>query len=142
MCTGNVLSAPYSYYAVLTLCCAQVIPGATSGSTPVYEDDGQTTAYLTNGASAWTTGAYTMSANTATFTISTNGTFPELPSARAYQVLHHARRLRTLHCGVLNMLPRLFIASFSDPLLELASDCECNGEWRDCRLQPVWPHCC
>ena len=64
----------------------QVVPGAASGSTPVYEDDGQTTAYLTSAASAWTTGAYTMTGNTATFTVSTNGTFPELPSARAYQV--------------------------------------------------------
>ena len=64
----------------------KVVPGGTSGSVSVYEDDGATTAYLTDEAFAWTTASYTTSGNTMTVTISTSGTYPELPTSRAYQV--------------------------------------------------------
>jgi hypothetical protein len=64
----------------------RVVPGGTSGSTPVYEDDGRTTAYLTDNAYAWTTGAYTSTATGMTFTITTNGTFPEFLASRSYQL--------------------------------------------------------
>ncbi len=52
------------------------------------QDDGTTTAYLTDNVYAWTTGAYSLSPDgtSATFTVSTNGTFPELPASRAYQL--------------------------------------------------------
>ena len=64
----------------------QIVPGAASGSTSVYEDDGSTTAYLTAGASAWTTATYSYAGSTqATVTVSTNGSYPELPASRAYQ---------------------------------------------------------
>lgn len=54
----------------------QIIPGGSSGSTSVYEDDGKTTAYLTNNAYAWTTATYTSSGNSLTVTISTTGSYP------------------------------------------------------------------
>jgi hypothetical protein len=52
------------------------------------QDDGTTTAYLTDNVYAWTTGAYTLSTDgtSATFTVTTNGSFPELPASRAYQL--------------------------------------------------------
>jgi len=64
----------------------KIVPGGTSGSTQVYEDDGATTAYLTSNASAWTTASYTSSGNTLTVTIATQGGYPELPATRAYQI--------------------------------------------------------
>mmetsp|Transcript_38622 Transcript_38622/g.76005 ORF Transcript_38622/g.76005 Transcript_38622/m.76005 type:complete len:1047 (+) Transcript_38622:22-3162(+) len=57
-----------------------------SGSTEVYEDDGTTTAYLTDKAYATTTAKYATSGNTMTVSISTSGTFPELPQTRSYQL--------------------------------------------------------
>lgn len=64
----------------------KVVPGGTSGSVNVYEDDGATTAYLTDNAYAWTTASYTTGGSNMTMTISTNGTFPQLPTTRAYQL--------------------------------------------------------
>jgi alpha-glucosidase len=73
----------------------KIAPGGSgSGSTTVYEDDGVTTSYLTANASAWTTAAYTRSAGSVTVSISTSGSFPELPSSRSYQ-------LRLLNAGTL-----------------------------------------
>lgn len=66
-----------------------VVPGATSGSTDVYEDDGATTDYLTANAYMTTTGAYTISPDqsTYTFTISNAGQgYVGFPSTRAYQI--------------------------------------------------------
>ena len=60
----------------------QIVPGASSGSTKVYEDDGKTTAYLTANAYAWTTASYSASASSVTVTISTSGSYPELPANR------------------------------------------------------------
>ncbi len=54
----------------------QIVPGATSGTTSVYEDDGTTTAYLTDNAFAWTTASYTSSPTTLSVTISTTGSYP------------------------------------------------------------------
>ena len=66
----------------------KIVPGASSGTVSVYEDDGVTTAYLTSPATsiAWTTASYSVSASTITVTISTAGAFPELPATRAYQL--------------------------------------------------------
>jgi hypothetical protein len=64
----------------------KIVPGASSGSTNVYEDDGATTGYLTDNLFAWTTASYNNSGLTTTVTISTTGTFPELPATRAYQI--------------------------------------------------------
>ena len=74
----------------------KIVPGAASGSVSVYEDDGVTTAYLTapSASLAWTTAAYTTAGATTTITISTVGSFPELPATRAYQ-------LRLLNQGTL-----------------------------------------
>jgi hypothetical protein len=64
----------------------KIVPGAASGAGSAYEDDGVTTAYLTKGASARTTAAYTTAAGATTVTISTAGAYPELPATRAYQI--------------------------------------------------------
>ena len=65
----------------------KIAPGGSgAGSAAVYEDDGVTTAYLTDGAFAWTTAAYATAGATTTVTISTNGTYPSLPATRAYQI--------------------------------------------------------
>ena len=74
----------------------KVVPGGSgSGSAQVYEDDGVSTAYLAGGAtSAWTTCTYATAGSVLTVTIATNGTFPELPAQRAYQ-------LRLLNRGTL-----------------------------------------
>ena len=65
-----------------------ITPGTLAGTGSVYEDDGTTTAYLTDNAFARTTCAYTIAADgsTATFTISTSGTYVGLPATRAYQL--------------------------------------------------------
>lgn len=64
----------------------KVVPGATSGSTAVYEDDGASTAYLSNNAYVWTSANYSYSGNTMTFTISSSGSFPQFPTSRGYQI--------------------------------------------------------
>lgn len=64
----------------------KVVPGGTSGSVQVYEDDGVSTAYLTNNAYAKTSASYTSTASSLAFTISTNGSYPELPNSRAYRI--------------------------------------------------------
>ena len=72
----------------------KIVPGASAGSGAVYEDDGVTTAYLTQGAYAWTTASYATAAGATTVTITTNGSFTQLPASRAYQ-------LRVLNGGTL-----------------------------------------
>ena len=47
---------------------------------------GVSSAYVPAGAAAWTTAAYTTAGAVTTVTISTNGTFPQLPATRAYQI--------------------------------------------------------
>lgn len=81
----------------------QVVPNFSFGSastftgaSSVYEDDGSTTAYLTDNAYAWTTGSYELTGNKAVFSIKTNGSYDELPSNRAYQVM------RNLKAGLVN----------------------------------------
>ena len=64
----------------------KLVPGGASGSVSVYEDDGVTTDYLTENAFAWTTATYTSTPTSITITISTNGTYPALPTNRAYQI--------------------------------------------------------
>jgi hypothetical protein len=72
----------------------KIVPGASAGAGAVYEDDGVTTAYLTAGAYAWTTASYATAAGATTVTISTNGSYAQLPASRAYQ-------LRLLNGGTL-----------------------------------------
>lgn len=62
-------------------------PGASTGSTQVYEDDGETVAYLDSSNVAWTSCNYSRSSATAiTLTISTTGHFSQLPSTRTHIV--------------------------------------------------------
>jgi hypothetical protein len=70
----------------------KIVPGEKQGSVAAYEDDGTTTAYLTKNAFARTTCQYNMPADGSyNITISTAGTYPELPSRRAYQVSARGR---------------------------------------------------
>ena len=64
----------------------KVVPGGASGAFSLYEDDGVTTAYLTDNAFAYTTGSYVSTAAGLTFTVSTTGTFPAFPASRAYRL--------------------------------------------------------
>jgi len=64
----------------------KIVPGGSSGNVSVYEDDGATTAYLTSNAFAWTTATYTSTGSSLTVTISTAGSYPQLPATRAYQI--------------------------------------------------------
>jgi alpha-glucosidase (family GH31 glycosyl hydrolase) len=62
--------------------------GAVNGSVSVYEDDGATTAYLTDNAYAWTTATYSTSQGGMAMKITVQTTlagpaFPELPSTRS-----------------------------------------------------------
>lgn len=63
-----------------------------AGESDVLEDDGQTTAYLRD-KYAWTTALFTREASgnlvTTTIKISTKGSYPELPTRRAYQLRIH-----------------------------------------------------
>ena len=71
-------------YAVLGF---KVVPGGSgAGSFNVYEDDGVTTAYLTDSAFAWTTAAYTATAGGLTFTVATNGSYASFPAVRSYRL--------------------------------------------------------
>ncbi len=65
----------------------RVYPGATSGAGYAYEDDGQTTAYL-SGAWVNTTCAYTVGSDgSVTVTIASTGTpYASFPASRAYQL--------------------------------------------------------
>ncbi len=62
-----------------------IVPGATSGSTIVYEDDGLTMDYL-SGQSVFTTAQYNISGNTMAFNVSSNGSYPSFPSTRTVVV--------------------------------------------------------
>jgi alpha-glucosidase len=64
----------------------KIIPGASIGSTLVYEDDGATTAYLTSDEYVQTTFTYTRSGPQIVITISSVGSYPAFPATRAYQV--------------------------------------------------------
>jgi hypothetical protein len=66
----------------------KVVPGGSgAGSFTLYEDDGFSTAYLTDNAVMWTTGAYTSTAGGMTFTISSTGAgFAAFPASRAYRL--------------------------------------------------------
>ena len=65
----------------------KVAPGGSgAGSFTLYEDDGVSTAYLTDNAFVWTTGAYTSTAGSLTFTVSSSGAFAAFPASRAYRL--------------------------------------------------------
>lgn len=79
--TTGLASKQYEYLGF------KVVPGgAGAGAFTVYEDDGATTAYLTDNALAWTTGAYTSTAAGLTFTISSTGAYAAFPTSRAYRL--------------------------------------------------------
>jgi len=61
------------------------VPGTTSGSTKIYEDDGETVDYVKD-SFFWTYVNYTRSQNIISLTIShSNGTFSNKPSSRIYR---------------------------------------------------------
>ena len=123
-----------------SLSLAQIVPGAASGSTAVYEDDGSTTAYLTAGASAWTTATYSYAGSTqATVTVSTNGSYPELPASRAYQARGGGRRaLRCCcHCCTPPFLP---CPRPPAPLPQLGPHHGRDRQRAGDRVQPLRPH--
>ena len=63
-----------------------LVPGAATGSGRVYEDDGATTAYLTDNAFVFTTCSFVSQGDTTTLTVSSQGAgFPEFPRSRALQ---------------------------------------------------------
>ena len=62
---GDTIGLAQRAYTTLQL---DIYPGATSGSTMVYEDDGATMNYL-NGSLAWTKVSYTRTATSMTVTI-------------------------------------------------------------------------
>lgn len=64
----------------------KIVNGGTAGSADVYEDDGATTAYLTDLAYAVTTASYVSSGSSITVSISTKGVYKALPATRAYQL--------------------------------------------------------
>lgn len=59
-----------------------IYPGSDTGATEMYEDDGVSTAYYTVGHYATTTASCTRQNGTLALTLSTLGTYPELPSKR------------------------------------------------------------
>lgn len=77
---GSTIGLAQQQYSTLVF---TVVPGATSGSTQVYEDDGYTMDYL-SGQYAWTTASYTQSSSTLTFTVSSQGSYAAFPSNRTY----------------------------------------------------------
>jgi hypothetical protein len=81
---GNVIATAQQQYTTLVF---TVYPGAASGSTKVYEDDGKSMAYLQNSnAFSWTTASYTRSSTQLTFTSQLSGSFAQMPTQRAYQL--------------------------------------------------------
>lgn len=77
---GDTIGVAGRQYDALVL---TVMPGATTGTTSIYEDDGSTTAYV-KGASATTTVSYarTQKDQVVTVTIATQGAYAELPLTR------------------------------------------------------------
>ena len=77
---GDTTGLARRQYASLSF---TVYPGASKGSSRVYEDDGASYDYLSGkGASAWTTFSYVRDKNGINVTIETDGTFDELPRCR------------------------------------------------------------
>ncbi len=65
----------------------KVVPGGSgAGSFKLYEDDGFSTAYLTDSAYVWTTASYTSTAGGLDFTIASTGAFAAFPASRAYRL--------------------------------------------------------
>uniref|UniRef100_A0A6B2KX16 DUF5110 domain-containing protein n=1 Tax=Arcella intermedia TaxID=1963864 RepID=A0A6B2KX16_9EUKA len=78
---GDTLGLAQRQYTALIL---TIYPGATSGSTQIYEDDGTTTNYLSSQYS-WTPVSYQRTPTLLKLTIGAPvGTFPERPSTRKY----------------------------------------------------------
>ena len=77
---GDTIGVAGRQYDALVL---TIMPGASQGTTTIYEDDGSTTAYV-KGASAVTTVSYarTQKDQVITVTIATQGTYMELPHTR------------------------------------------------------------
>eukprot|EP01059_Diplonema_ambulator_P002172 TRINITY_DN11809_c0_g1_i1.p1 TRINITY_DN11809_c0_g1~~TRINITY_DN11809_c0_g1_i1.p1 ORF type:complete len:1002 (+),score=182.69 TRINITY_DN11809_c0_g1_i1:42-3047(+) len=76
--TGNTLGRAADPYRVLEF---TVYPGAATGNTAVYEDDGITFDYL-NGKSAWINAMYTRNEQKMMFSVNTTGTFQGQPTSR------------------------------------------------------------
>lgn len=94
---GDTLGLAQRAYTALNFA---IVPGSSSGSGRVYEDDGFTMDYL-NGSSAMTEVVYTRpDSATLSVTVSTTGSFPGMATARTYSIT------------VLNSLP-LVAASFT-----------------------------
>jgi len=77
---GDTLGIAARQYTTLIF---NIIPGAASGETAIYEDDGITVNYI-NGSYAWTTCTYNRTDTQLNVIISTSGTFPQLPTSRKY----------------------------------------------------------
>lgn len=86
---GHVIATAQQQYSSLVF---TVYPGATSGSVSIYEDDGKSMAYLQNSnAYAWLSASYTrqnISGSLVQLQFSTKlqGSFPQLPAQRTYQL--------------------------------------------------------
>jgi len=63
----------------------KIVPGGSSGRVKVYEDDGTTTNYLTKNEYAYTTCEYSTMGDTLSINVSSDSSFPEMPSTRVYQ---------------------------------------------------------
>ncbi|EGD79621.1 hypothetical protein PTSG_13053 [Salpingoeca rosetta] len=79
---GDTIGVAQRQFTSLVL---TIYPGASSGQTRVYEDDGASTAYL-NGKYVWTTVAYTRTSTGINITISSEGGYNTFPSKRAYVI--------------------------------------------------------
>jgi hypothetical protein len=75
---GNTLGLAQQQYSNLVF---TVHPGAVSGSTSVYEDDGYTMDYVTGGF-VNTTASYTRTEDSLTFSVSSAGSYPAFPTTR------------------------------------------------------------
>jgi hypothetical protein len=68
----------------------RIVPGSSAGAGSVYEDDGSTTAYLTEQAHATSTLTYTLAPDASTMTITlsppSGAGYPLLPQLRSYQL--------------------------------------------------------
>lgn len=80
--TGATLGLATKQYTELEF---SVYPGATAGSTAVYEDDAHTRNYLT-GQFAWTNGSYTVANGELTFKAATTGHYDEMPTSRVFRL--------------------------------------------------------
>lgn len=79
---GSTLGLAQQQYTTLEF---NVYPGASNGTTQVYEDDGSTTAYLES-AYVFTTASYTINDGVFEFGIQSAGNYSAFPLARSYVI--------------------------------------------------------